>query len=653
MQKEAAPLTTLSDDISKWSQELMTALLEKAPYLGNYQIDVSVLGHDEKLGYGYGFFKVYPAPSAPLGSPEMTPNTPAPPEKSLRVPFVVAKKKLKPVNVFVDPSNGKAYPLSQRRMQSILFSPTTFEASSVPSPMMNSGPAQTGGLMMPYDLSTKMASSKYPICAMLGQTVSPKVKKAFAHALVDDPELVHGLEHNDAFRGAIDSFLDAKSKTAAQIHQDVMKEMPVDSILIEKTANGYNFTSGCCHAYANDSKELVNGAEDVIPANLRKEADAKGYVVRAKTLPIYTEDASPDYIKTAGVYNVQTTNKEASPALVFTDVESLDGTPTDYSLVKTASGYSYMETPVGTPASSLHSSLAQEPWQDLPRGTGFFVKTSGAATMPVDIEFYEKSAGATYAVFETPTERGRMKISSQIPESPGLAKLGAGDYVIHPKTLTRFIKLGEPQNFCNEAELATKLANAATWEQKVDLVHNDGEFSISGAPVDALGDEGDFISEPKVAFVMGMLGVPPQVTKAKIAEAQTFGRTSMLGYRTLHRYEETREFSKQAAAKFIDKFPVRQGLQLVKCAMVVPDEKSVDAILGLNFVTPENVASFVDALPLVEEALSKLCELYLGIQLGLSDVPESAAGQSINSLEAVTAGLELLRLRNKETETPV
>ena len=89
-------------------------------------------------------------------------------------------------------------------------------------------------------------------------------------------------------------------------------------------------------------------------------------------------------------------------------------------------------------------------------------------------------------------------------------------------------------------------------------------------------------------------------------------------------------------------------VNLIKEAASLPSSgDTVNSVLSLSFLTPENVDSYVDAIPEYEATLSKLCELLVAVRLGLPDVPESAVLSSIKGLSAALEGFKLLSERRR------
>ena len=90
----------LGDNPSTYPSELIAHLYKQHPYLGKYQVNISIQGQDDSQGYLYGVFLVS-QPSdvpAPDGTQQMgqviNQGQPAPDkENSVRVPIIVENKK--------------------------------------------------------------------------------------------------------------------------------------------------------------------------------------------------------------------------------------------------------------------------------------------------------------------------------------------------------------------------------------------------------------------------------------------------------------------------------------------------------------------------------------------------------------------------------
>lgn len=79
-----------------------------------------------------------------------------------------------------------------------------------------------------------------------------------------------------------------------------------------------------------------------------------------------------------------------------------------------------------------------------------------------------------------------------------------------------------------------------------------------------------------------------------------------------------------------------------KEAAYIRDKKSVDALLSLNFINPDNLIVFLKNLPKFREVEENLAKLLLMARFGLEAVPEQAVENALKNLNLVDESLELL-----------
>jgi hypothetical protein len=84
--------------------------------------------------------------------------------------------------------------------------------------------------------------------------------------------------------------------------------------------------------------------------------------------------------------------------------------------------------------------------------------------------------------------------------------------------------------------------------------------------------------------------------------------------------------------------------ELVKVASVLDDAQSVDSVLSLGFINPENVARFASAKPMLWEVSHMLAKMLLAARLGMDDIPEEAVRSALGQLQRVIDGLGRLKM---------
>ena len=84
-------------------------------------------------------------------------------------------------------------------------------------------------------------------------------------------------------------------------------------------------------------------------------------------------------------------------------------------------------------------------------------------------------------------------------------------------------------------------------------------------------------------------------------------------------------------------------VDLIKEASVIVEKETVDSILALRFLTPENVGMYINYLPQLEKTAAKLAEILVASRLGMDDIKEVAAKNALSQMTSVIDGLSGLR----------
>jgi hypothetical protein len=168
-------------------------------------------------------------------------------------------------------------------------------------------------------------------------------------------------------------------------------------------------------------------------------------------------------------------------------------------------------------------------------------------------------------------------------------------------------------------------------------------FSLSGLPIEKLASEQrNFLTFDEALFILGAAGADLKQSCEKLASALQWNATfSVQADRGIVTDRQMMESSVKVAAQVLSKIPdLRQDL--VKEAAAIPDPTTVDTVLSLGFINPENISSFIAYLPKIDGAQKKMCELLLVSRLGLRDLPTSALEKAIRATEEVIQGLKVL-----------
>jgi hypothetical protein len=227
------------------------------------------------------------------------------------------------------------------------------------------------------------------------------------------------------------------------------------------------------------------------------------------------------------------------------------------------------------------------------------------------------------------------------PKKPAAKKPGSSEKKPEKKESKLKEKSEEkpaPKVEVNVNEKPKKEKTAST----VVLWYNGGYNIEGGCGLRKLAADQRYDMSPVDAeFMLGLLGVDGHVAKQKVAEARRKGSVKLAGLRTIVLLgERFREAEKTAAALYAQLPDLRKDL--VKEAAVLQDKTTVNDLLALNFINPENLDTFVSYVPELEETSERLAEMLLYSQLGMNELPEGAITRSMKAVEDVLVNLKNL-----------
>jgi hypothetical protein len=168
-------------------------------------------------------------------------------------------------------------------------------------------------------------------------------------------------------------------------------------------------------------------------------------------------------------------------------------------------------------------------------------------------------------------------------------------------------------------------------------------YSIGGMLTEKLShDQTQFLSFDDAVFLLGGFGVSPKYAQEKLACAYHWQQPIQCRVgRVIETMEDNVNYAAMKTAQSLQGF-VNLRRDLVKEAAFIPDPMSVDTVLSLGFINPENIGIFVGSLPAIDETQQKMCELLMAARMGLPDLSIPALERAIKSAEEVYEGLKVL-----------
>jgi hypothetical protein len=193
-------------------------------------------------------------------------------------------------------------------------------------------------------------------------------------------------------------------------------------------------------------------------------------------------------------------------------------------------------------------------------------------------------------------------------------------------------------------------AKAKKEKTSATLWFNGGYNIAGGCGLDKLSADARFDMSPVDAeFMLGLLGVDGLDAKQKVAEARRKGSVKLAGLKTITLLSERYAESVKTASAIMREIPDLRR-DLVKEAATLQDQSTVNNVLALNFLNPENLSTFVDYIPELEETSEKLSEMLLMNYLGMNELPEGAVERAMRNVEDVLVSLKGLAAAGPQQE---
>ena len=210
----------------------------------------------------------------------------------------------------------------------------------------------------------------------------------------------------------------------------------------------------------------------------------------------------------------------------------------------------------------------------------------------------------------------------------------------------RWAPLDDGIQLLDDPEVFAKTAALKDMRSTVRIISDGSVWSFRGDPISKLASsETESISGADAHFLAVSLGMEPAYAAGELVKAAKKGETYVRGCRHITTPREKLAESRKEAASIIQNTPKKH--LLLKEAAIFQDVSTVDKVLSIGFINPENVQMFVEFIPDFEETVQKLAQLLVAARMGIPDLPETAVKNSMERLDEVLGGLKKLMHRGQ------
>lgn len=354
-----------------------------------------------------------------------------------------------------------------------------------------------------------------------------------------------------------------------------------------------------------------------------------------------------------GLYEVSFTTGKA-PALIFDSVMSLDGTMRDgrgfaVGLTKEAT-YAHLDPQQEVAGRKLEMSDVGEDavldlGQPMSKTAGIFFKMTKQAGICTDPIYIDHVVGQDeWVCHDRYNQRFRMHKTAEV-HAP---VFGSGALLIPADW--DWASIGQRSDTMTIKQAALTEPHTKEYFR---ITNFGGRFTVAGLA--GFPSDGDDIDKTAAALCENFNDTDVHAILSTLSHGDcAYVCVDPIEPELSNLYEEMGKLAGAHGVNFIKEatyihpcsafsFPVSPW-ESIKIAAVVDDEarKTVDAILGLNFLNPENLYKFSDKVSVIEDAKETVAKLLLASRLGL-DVDSRPLRTAMFALEAVARDLRELQ----------
>lgn len=662
-------MTQLGEDVQAWPEELVQKFKERIPDAQSMSIISKFVKMDEETGTATGSLEISNATT------------------KATVPLIIKEFSLYPMDVFI--ANNKILPLTPD------FFAQIFNQQADPFKRLEEYPNYGGmgrfddgnlwNAVYPPSLGRyAYASAGYPILDTISETINPKEMWDFLKA---NPAIAANFQKHGQTE-IVEKIANLQPVNMNEYGQGKQNLLNRNIAMLRKDGpNKYTILANSDEVFSPIVKQVPKGQIPQTCSDMRltvsdhvqddiNDVDQNGE--KFLSLPVrstiadnggpYIEEGENRRIEQATEcdhYVVRKPNGVEVEGVVIPDVTDFNNVPTDQKLFL-GKTYSSMQANIAG-VRVQNSSFVPKTSEPKPGQTGTFVcmcnKSKMQATIPVTIESVHISYVGNTDIVATDltgmpiridyTESDFKKIVP--PSAPSSTTPSCGEdnsYRVSSKHYKWVPMEGFGELTAHALDFAVKTAGMKKTANPAKIISTGyGLYSVKGLDKYAYAAEMNpqLMTQNNVGFLLVSLGFPQEKLASVYKTASKYGQATIHGLNSPI-LESEKVASRNNSMQKVASFAAKLKSNLIKEASFMEDSQSVDALLSLNFINPDNISKFVGKLPSLKGAISSLASLLIASRLGVKEVPEQAVSTAMMRLVEVVNGLETLRATQQQSQ---
>ena len=636
-----ASMHKLPNDIDSWPEEIIQRLKERIPKTSGMNTMVKFMKKDEENGTATG--------SIVISSPNRT----------AVVPLIIKDFMLSPLDIII--AKQKLLPLTPDFFDSVFEDNNVFQKLEEYPTFGGLGRFEDANLwdaIYPPSLGRyAYASAGYPILDAISDDMDGSwVKTKVAEDIVSTSRF-----YQNGHRDVLTKIANMQPVNMNEYSQGKDKLIPRTVIgVYREGANKYNILSNSdsvfhpgintvdrdklCHFMSSISDQV----EDTL-----NEVDCNGEkMLRVPEPENSVFLATPDFFQAEeanefGNYSVRMRTGVNVEGIVIPKVITFDQVPTNLKIFKGKTASSVQSDIAGVRIKSSRFVLSKKSTPKVGQmGTFVYMPdlSHAIATIPITVKTIVDDCGKLVIKgydFESGPVKVKMCDNMHLER---IAKLPDGSYLLPGKMF--WVPLDDFQVVSSTVEnYIAKAASERLTTHPVKVIYTGGnQYSLKGVDkyASAMGVDKTCMKSIEVNVLLSSLGAGQDKIASAMKIAHRNGHSEIHGLNFIPLRSEKIAQSMPKAERMV-KFARSLKGDFFKVASYMENSQSVDALLSLNFVTPENITKFVGKIPALKSAISNIASCVVASRLGMREIPEDSAVTAMMRLVEVVTGLERLR----------